>query len=74
MTQLTTRNRSFLQRVFWHLYPAITGRAFLLEDYEDPKVKILLRDMEKKFMPDLDRMTGNTKTKKGKRNEQSKLV
>jgi hypothetical protein len=73
MTNQTTTNRSYLQRIFWHLYPAITGRAFRLEDYQDEKVKTLLRDFEKKFMPDLDRMTKNKKGKSsGHKNQNSK--
>lgn len=65
MTNQTTRNRSFLQRIAWYLYPEYTGKPFRIEEVHDPKIRTAIAKMEKVFLPELDRMTGNTK-KKGK--------
>ena len=68
MTQLTARNKSFLQRIIWYVYPEMTGKPFRLDDVHSPQMRAIVSKVEKTFLPELDRMTGNTKpkTKKGK--------
>jgi hypothetical protein len=74
MTNQTTRNRSFLQRIAWYLYPEYTGRPFRIEEVNSPRMKTAISKMEKTFLPELDRMTGNVKnkTKKGTQNESNR--
>jgi hypothetical protein len=66
MTNQTTVNRSFLQRIVWYLYPEMTGKHFSIDDIHSPQMRAVIGKVEKTFLPELDRMTNNTK--KGKKN------
>jgi hypothetical protein len=63
MTNQTTVNRSFLQRIVWYLYPELTGKRFRVEEVNSPEMRAVISKIEKTFLPELDRMTGNTKGK-----------
>jgi hypothetical protein len=65
VTNQTTVNRSFLQRIVWYLYPELTGKHFSIDDIHSPQMRAVIGKVEKTFLPELDRMTNNTK-KKGK--------
>ena len=58
-----TRLTSFILRIFWYLYPILTGRPFSLDELHSEKNKRIAKDLVEKFLPDLRKMTG-TKTKK----------
>jgi len=59
----TIRLTSFLLRIFWYLYPTLTGRAFRLEDVNDPRYKNISKQFVKTFLPELQRMTNKKERK-----------
>jgi hypothetical protein len=55
----TVRLTSFLLRIFWYLWPVLTGKAFRLDEVNsDPRVRNITKKYVETFLPELKRMTG----------------
>lgn len=60
----TTRLTSFILRIFWYLYPILTGRTFRMSDIHSEKNKRIAKDLIKTFLPELQRMTADKPPKR----------
>ena len=61
----TIRLKSWLELVYWHLYPVMKDKPFRLEDVHDPDEREKIKAFVDRFLPDLLRMTKPPRAEEG---------